>query len=305
MCMNHCGNTDTHEDKEMIARRNLVQALGAGAIITAAPALASCATNAETGRKQFVGLAPGNAALNQMAAASWAEMKAKTPTSTDPRYTRRLRNIGSRIARGANRGDQQWDYAVFDSNTKNAFVLPGNRVGFYKGMMDFADNDDQIAGIMGHEVGHVSGQHARERYSMQMASQAAVMGGTIIGGSQMSKGCKKYEGVQRQQCLRGASQKTQYLAQALGLGAMIGLVLPYSRKHEAESDKLGVNYMHRAGYDTYQSVRLWEKMAENSPSRQPTFLSTHPDPAWRARELDGYIKRQEKMGSQGFKNIQT
>lgn len=305
MCMNHCGNTDTHEDKDMIARRNLVQALGAGAIITAAPGLTSCATNAETGRKQFLGLAPGNAQLNQMAGASWAEMKSKTPTSTDPRYTGRLRNIGSRISKGAGRGDQTWDYAVFDSDTKNAFVLPGNRVGFYKGMMDFADNDDQIAGIMGHEVGHVSGQHARERYSLQMASQAAVVGGAVIGGSQINKGCNKYQGTQRQQCLRSAQQKTQYLVQALGLGTMIGLVLPYSRKHEAESDKLGVNYMHKAGYDTYQSVKLWEKMAANSPSRQPTFLSTHPDPAWRARELDAYIRRQEKLGSQGFKNIQT
>jgi Zn-dependent protease with chaperone function len=172
-------------------------------------------------------------------------------------------------------------------------------------MMDFADNNDQIAGIMGHEVGHVSGQHARERYSLQMASQAAVIGGSVIGGSQISKGCNKYQGQQRQQCLRSANQKTQYLVQALGLGTMIGLVLPYSRRHEAESDKLGVNYMHKAGYETQQSVKLWEKMAANSPSRQPTFLSTHPDPAWRARELDAYIRRQEKMGSQGFKNIQT
>jgi len=72
-----------------------------------------------------------------MAGASWAEMKSKTPTSTDPRYTRRLRNIGNRISKGANRGNQQWDYEVFDSDQKNAFVLPGNRVGFYKGMMDF------------------------------------------------------------------------------------------------------------------------------------------------------------------------
>ena len=111
MCMNHCGNTDTHEDKDMLARRNLVQALGAGAVITAAPALTSCATNAETGRKQFLGFAPGTAQLSSMAAASWAELKSKTPTSTDPRYTGRLSNIGGRIARGANRADQNWDYA--------------------------------------------------------------------------------------------------------------------------------------------------------------------------------------------------
>lgn len=305
MCMNHCGNDDTHEDKDMIARRNLVQALGAGAIITTAPALTSCATNAETGRKQFLGLAPGNAQLNQMAAASWAELKTKTPTSTDPRYTGRLRNIGNRISRGANRADQKWDYAVFDSNTRNAFVLPGNRVGFYKGMMDFTDNDDQIAGIMGHEVGHVSGQHARERYSLQLASQAAVIGGSVLGGSTFSRGCNRLQGAQRQQCLRSANRNTQYLVQALGLGSQIGLVLPYSRKHETESDLLGVNYMQRAGYDPYQAAKLWEKMAENSRRSQPEFLSTHPAPANRARTIHDYIKRQEKLGSQGFKNIKT
>lgn len=305
MCMNHCGNDDTHEDKDMLARRNLVQALAAGAVITTAPGLTSCATNAETGRKQFLGLAPGNAQLNQMAAASWAELKSKTPTSTDPRYTGRLRNIGGRISRGANRASQNWDYAVFDSDTRNAFVLPGNRVGFYKGMMDFTDNDDQIAGIMGHEVGHVSGQHARERYSLQVASQAAVVGGAVLGGTTFSRGCNKYQGAQKNQCLRSANRNTQYLVQALGLGSQIGLVLPYSRKHETESDLLGVNYMQRAGYDPYQAAKLWEKMAANSPSRQPEFLSTHPAPANRARTIHDYIKRQEKLGSQGFKNIQT
>ena len=305
MCMNHCGNTDTHEDKDMIARRNLVQALGAGAVITAAPGLTSCATNAETGRKQFLGLAPGNAQLNNMAAASWAELKAKTPTSTDPRYTSRLRNIGGRISKGANRGDQNWDYAVFDSSSRNAFVLPGNRVGFYKGMMDFTDNDDQIAGIMGHEVGHVSGEHARERFSLQMASQAAVVGGAVLGGTTLSRGCNKYQGTQRTTCLNNANRNTQYLVQAIGLGAQIGLVLPYSRKHETESDLLGVNYMQKAGYDPYQAVKLWEKMGANSPSRQPEFLSTHPSPANRARTIHAYIKSQEALGSQGFESIKT
>ncbi|WP_409433778.1 M48 family metallopeptidase [Litorimonas sp. RW-G-Af-16] len=309
MCFNHNHTVEakpaTAKATPELGRRKIIQGAVAGGALMASPALVSCATNAETGRKQFVGLAPGAGQLNSMAAASWAEMKQKTPTSTDPRYTNRLRNIGGRIAKGANRSNQKWDYAVFDTDTKNAFVLPGNRVGFYKGMMDFTDNDDQIAGIMGHEVGHVSGQHARERYSMQMASQVAVAGGTVIGASQMSKKCNRYTGAARNNCLQSANRNTQYLAQALGLGAMIGLVLPYSRKHEAESDLLGANYMQRAGYNPYEAVKLWEKMAANNPSRQPQFLSTHPDPAWRARNLDEYIRRQEKLGSQGFKNIRT
>lgn len=292
------------ETKAMHERRIAIQALAAGAALTvSASALSGCSTNPETGEKQFVGLASAGQ-LNQMAAASWAEMKQKQPTSNDPRYTNRLKNIGSRISRGANRSNQQWDYAVFDSDTKNAFVLPGNRVGFYRGMMDFAGNDDQIAAIMGHEVGHVTGRHARERVSQQMAGQLAIGAGTIIGGTQMSKKCNRYQDPrQRNACMQSASRNTQLLSQALGLGFTFGVILPYSRKHESQSDLLGAKYMHKAGYDARQSVKLWEKMAADSPSRQPEFMSTHPDPARRARDLDTYIRYQERLGSQGWQSI--
>jgi len=88
------------------------------------------------------------------------------------------------------------------------------------------------------------------------------------------------------------------------MGFQLGVLLPYSRKHESQSDLLGAKYMHKAGYDSYQSVKLWEKMAANSPSRQPEFMSTHPDPARRARDLHKYIKYQETLGSQGWQSIQ-
>ncbi len=292
------------ETKAMHARRNAIQVLAAGGMLTVAgSALSSCATNPETGEKQFIGLA-SEGQLNQMALSSWNEMRRKIPTTNDPRYTRRLSSIGSRIKRGANRESQKWDYAVFDKAQKNAFVLPGNRVGFYKGMMDFADNDDQIAAVMGHEVGHVSGRHARERMSQQMAGQLAIAGTTIIGGQQMSKKCNRYtERQQRINCLRSARRNTQLLSQALGLGFTFGVILPYSRKHELQSDLLGAKYMHKAGYDANQAVRLWEKMAESSTSRQPEFMSTHPDPDKRARKLRDYIAYQERLGSQGWQSI--
>ena len=290
------------EIKTMLTKRRMVQALAAGGVMTATPALSGCATNPETGAKQL--LLIGSGQLNQMAASSWAEAKQKTPVSTDPRYTTRLRNIGSRISRGAGKDKEKWDYAVFDTDTKNAFVLPGNRVGFYKGMMDFAETDDQIAAIMGHEVGHVTGRHAAERVSQQMAGQLAVTGGSILGASQLSKKCKKATTRESyNSCMRSANQQAAMLNQALGLGFMLGIALPYSRKHESQSDLLGAKYMYKAGYDPYQSVRLWEKMAENSPSRQPEFLSTHPDPSRRAADLHNYIKYQERLGSKGWQSI--
>ncbi len=307
MCMHHDHEAEDCKDPEMqkmLNKRRMIQGLAAGGLATvAAPALSSCVTNPETGSKQFLGLI-SEGQLNQMAAQSWAQAKQKQKLSTDPRYTSRLKNIGGRIARGAKRNKQSWDYAVFDSEQKNAFVLPGNRVGFYKGMMDFADNDDQIAAVMGHEVGHVAGQHARERVNQQMAGQLGVAVGGIIGAQQLSKKCKTIPDRRQQQiCYQKASRNSQLLNAALGMGFTIGVVLPFSRKHESQSDLLGAKYMHHAGYDAMQSVKLWEKMAENSKSRKPELLSTHPDPSRRARDLHNYIKHQEGLGSQGWQSI--
>ncbi len=321
MCEHHYAHDNNHESenteiREMLDRRRMIQTLAAGgAVVAGGAALSGCATNPDTGTKQMLLIGEGQ--LAQMAAQSWAEAKRKQKVTTDPRYTTRLRNIGRRIARGSGRDKQKWDYAVFDSDTKNAFVLPGNRVGFYRGIMDFADNDDQIAAIMGHEVGHVAGRHAAERISTQLAGQLAVVGGTILAGSQMKKKCNQYRdaynrsqnpqerrslAMQYRRCMQGADRNTRLINQAMGLGFMVGVALPFSRKHESQSDLLGARYMHRAGYDPYQAVKLWEKMAENSPSRRPEILSTHPDPSRRARDLHNFIKCQERLGSQGWSN---
>lgn len=300
----HHSQSSNAADPQSLYRRKFLQYLGATSVAAAGTSLASCATNPETGRSQFVGLAPNDAQLAQAAAQSWTAVKEQTPTSNDPRYTRRLENIGGRISRGANRSNQTWDYAVFDEDTKNAFVLPGNRVGFYRGMMDFTDNDDQIAAIMGHEVGHVAGRHAAERYSQQLAGQLAVVGGTVIAGTQFGKNCDKAKTRAEYNDCRGRAQRnTAYLQQALGLGFMLGVSLPYGRRQELESDRLGVRYMARSGYDPYQAVRLWEKMGAEGGSRGPEFLSTHPTPERRAQELSDYITAQEKLGSQGYRSL--
>lgn len=298
-------DTLSKPDPQALYRRQFMKYIGATGMVAAGGGLAACATNAETGRSQFIALSPSEDALAQAAAQSWTDVKRQTPTSNDPRYTGRLRNIGGRISQGAGRADSAWDYAVFDDDTKNAFVLPGNRVGFYKGMMDFAETDDQIAAIMGHEVGHVIGRHAQERYSQMMLGQLAIAGGTVLAGSQLSKRCRK-ETTQSayNDCMSSAGRNTQYLQAALGMGFQLGVVLPYGRRQELESDQLGAKYMAKAGYDPYQAVRLWEKMgAESSGSRGPEFLSTHPTPERRAQDLSDYITAQQKLGSRGFEQL--
>ncbi|MEM7729912.1 MAG: M48 family metallopeptidase [Pseudomonadota bacterium] len=298
-------DTPANPDPQGLFRRQFLKYIGATGAVAAGTGLSSCTTNPETGRSQLLAFAPSEQALAQAAAQSWTDVKRQTPTSNDPRYTNRLQNIGSRISRGAGRADSRWDYAVFDQDTKNAFVLPGNRVGFFKGMMDFTDNDDQIAAIMGHEVGHVAGAHARERYSQMMLGQLAVTGGTILAGTQLQKKCRQAQ-TRREynQCMNSAGRNTQLLQAALGMGFQLGVVLPYGRRQELESDRLGVRYMANSGYDPYQAVRLWEKMgAESTGSRGPEFLSTHPTPERRAQELSDYITAQEKLGSRGYRTL--
>jgi predicted Zn-dependent protease len=258
-------------DLSKMPRRDLVRGLAVGTILMAAP---GCATNPETGRSQFMLVNDGF--LASMALDAWKEEKAKTPISTDRVANARLRRVGEKVALAANRPNDQWEFVVFDKPEKNAFVLPGGKVGFYKGIMDISDRDDHIACVMGHEVGHVTGRHAAERFSIQIGGQAALI--AAQAGS------------------RNVDPQTRQLGMAaLGLGLQLGVLLPYSRAHESEADKLGLNYMHAAGYEPRQAVTFWQRMAaDNAGRRPPEFLSTHPDPATRIRDIQAYI------GSKGW-----
>ena len=110
------------ETREILNRRKMIQALAAGGTVAVAGGLSGCATNAETGMSQLVGLV-SEGQLNQMAAQSWAQSKSKQKLTTDPRYLGRLKNIGNRISRGARRDKQAWDYAVFDSGHKECICF--------------------------------------------------------------------------------------------------------------------------------------------------------------------------------------
>ena len=257
----HGGATNVH-------RRDFVRALAAGSLV----AVSACETNPETGRQQLTfGVSDGE--LRQMAQSAWQQTLAETPRSRDRAANDRLQRVGEKVAVAANRPNDPWEFVVFDSKEKNAFVLPGGKVGFYKGLMDMTENDDQIASVMGHEVGHVSGRHAAERMATGLLAQVGLMAGGVMVG--MNEDLSK-------------DQKDMIMA-GLGLGVQVGVMLPFSRRDELEADKLGVDYMHRAGYDVKQSIRVWELMSAGSRVGPPEFLSTHPSPETRISELRGYI----------------
>lgn len=256
-----------------LSRRGIIMGLAAGSVF---PFVSGCATNAATGDSQL--LLFGDDEIANMAATAWSDMKAQTPQTSNTKLKGRVLNIWDRTIQGAVKEghispNEQWDVAVFDTDDVNAFVMPGNRVGVYRGITELTENDDQISSVLGHETGHVVGKHAAERMSVSTAAQVGLMAGQIAVAS--SEELSKY----------GST-----IGALGGAAVQFGIILPYSRKHELQADKLGVDYMHQAGYDVKQSVRLWELMAAQSEgARPPEFMSTHPDPLRRAQELRNYI----------------
>lgn len=265
MCVNHDVQQPGPVSLKGMHRRDIVRGLWTGTLVIGVGGVSGCASAAKF-------FAPTDADLLPLAAQAWEQTKAETPISKDVKANQRLQAVGARIAQVAQIPNAQWEFVVFDSKELNAFVLPGGKVGFYKGLIDFVDNDDQIAAVMGHEAGHVARRHAALRAGEQYAEAAGAgllqvaLGGTL-------------------------SQDQMAIAnQVFGMGASVFSALPFSRSHESEADRVGVDYMKLAGYDVKQSVRLWEKMAAASTSRPMEILSTHPSPETRIEDLKAYIQ---------------
>ncbi len=248
-------------------RRDVVRRLWAGTMLLG---VASTTGACESAAELFT---PGDADLIPMAAQAWQETKAQTPISRDAKANQRLQTVGNKIANVANLPGAQWEFVVFDSQEKNAFCLPGGKVGFYKGLLDFVDNDDQVAAVLGHEVGHVVLRHAARRIGQETLTSVALQGAGALVGSQVKM----------------SSESLNMVMAAAGAGAQVGILLPFSRSNETDADRVGVDYMKQVGYDVKQAVRLWEKMGAVSGARPQEWMSTHPNPESRVADLKAYI----------------
>jgi predicted Zn-dependent protease len=240
-------------------RPNRRRLLGGLAALPLAGALAGCSENAATGRRQFVVV--GEDQMAALAVDAWRDMRRQYPAARDPALTRRVETVGRRIADVSGLTDVEWEFVAFDSPESNAFVLPGGKVGVFRGLLDAARDDDELAAVIGHEVGHVAARHSAERLSQQLASQAVI--GVVAAA------------------VSGSGEYGQYadeVAAALGMGVTVGVILPYSRRHELEADDVGLRLADQAGYDPTAAVRFWtRRIAESAGDRAPPeFLSTHP-----------------------------
>ena len=227
--------------------------------------LAACAYNETLGRNQL--LIVDDAALQSSADQAWAQAMREMNPTNNTAQNQRVRTVGGRIIAAANLNNRlSWDYAVFQDDTPNAFTLPNGKIGVTTGLLDLVENDDQLAAIIGHEVGHVVARHAAERYS-----QTALT----------STGLQVAQGV--------AGDYGQAVGALGGVGAQLGVLLPFSRTHELEADRLGVDYMAAAGYDPREALDLWRIMAQQRQGSTPEFASTHPSDQTRIAQLEEYI----------------
>jgi predicted Zn-dependent protease len=247
-----------------------------------------CATS-PMGRKQFILI--GDDQMNQMGIASFQKLKTSTKISNNKNAERYVECIATAIINElpANWQSQEWEVVVFDDDSANAFALPGGKIGVHTGLLTVAKNQNQLATVMGHEVAHVLSRHGSERVSQSMGLEMAMIATDAITKDKME-----------------SSSNQQMLMSALGLGAQIGVLLPFSRIHESEADLFGLDLMARAGFDPKQSVDLWQNMAAASGGqRSPEFMSTHPDPANRIIKLTNYMPNalllQQQAHAQGKK----
>jgi predicted Zn-dependent protease len=234
--------------------------------------LAACATNPMTGRKQLM-LVPENQVIAQSQLAYTAELQpwlSKGRLNNDPAIKARIDAITDRLIRQAIRhrpdtASWKWQVAVIDDpDTLNAFCLPGGRMAVYTGLITkLGATDDELAQVMGHEIGHALANHGAEKMSVGMMSEALVS------------------------ALAGSSQGRQQAGQ---LAALLAWQLPNSRQAETEADRIGIELAARAGYDPHAAVTLWRKMQTYTGSRgRFDFLSTHPASKKRMQALEALV----------------
>ena len=242
-------------------------------IVAATTVLISACSTSPTGRSQLT-LFP-DAQLDASGEQAFEAMKMDQVVSTALQPNRYVRCISNALIQAlpAPYNTKDWEVVIFDAEQINAFALPGEKIGVYKGLIQVANNQHQLAAVIGHEIGHVIAKHGNERMSQ---SSAVGIGQELLGQILAANN------------ISGSQEIMGYL----GVGAQVGVILPFSRAHESEADLLGLEYMAKAGFDPREAVKLWQNMkAAADGSRQPELLSTHPSPNTRISDLNSHMAK--------------
>jgi predicted Zn-dependent protease len=232
--------------------------------------VAACGTS-PLGRNQLL-LFP-ESEMAQMGAAAFQDIQSKQKVSRDSTTNNYVRCVADHIIRAMPGGNpSQWEVKVFDDESANAFALPGRKIGVHTGLLAVAENQSQLATVIGHEIAHVLAKHSNERVSTSQITQAGLQLAQVAAGADTAM--------------------KQQLFGLLGVGAQVGVLLPFGRAQEAEADLMGLDLMASAGFDPRESVRLWQNMqAKEDGARPPEFLSTHPSSDRRISEMNARMNQ--------------
>lgn len=228
-------------------------------------------TNPETGRTARLGMTPEQE--QALGAQAFQQVLSQSPTLDSGPEVELVRRVAARLAAVIGDADEgfQWEVAVVRDPQANAFCLPGGKICVFTGILPVAKTEAGLAAIMGHEMAHATCHHGAERVFKQNMTQTAMMG---LQGSMGGMD------IQQQRMLMGL----------IGAGAQYGVMLPFSRDHELEADRLGLRYMARAGYDPREAIGLWQRMGEASQGGQPPeFASTHPAHETRIQRIESWL----------------
>lgn len=225
----------------------------------------SCTTNPFTNKKTLA-LVP-NSQLFPTAFAQYDQFLTANNVITGTADAAMIQRVGQRIAVAAERwlnanghqgylDDYKWEYNLVNDKTVNAWCMPGGKIVFYTGILPIAQNETGVAAIMGHEVAHALANHGQQRMSAGMLQQVGAVAGNLAIKDEQSR---------------------NLFNQAYGVGSQVGVMLPFSRSHETQSDEIGLYLMAVAGYNPDEAAELWKRMKANSGGQAtPEFMSTHP-----------------------------
>lgn len=244
--------------------------------VSAALLFVGCQTNPFTGEKNlnFV----SNDQLFPASFEQYNQFLSENDVVTGTAEANMVKRVGDKIETAAERylnangyqgflEDFRWEYNLVKDDAVNAFAMPGGKIVFYTGILPVAESETGVAVVMAHEIAHALADHGAQRMSAAQLQQLGAVAGSIA--------------------VSGRSQETQQIfAQAYGLGTTVGVMLPFSRKHETEADRIGLTLMAIAGYNPEEASRLWQRMAAQSDGQAPPeFLSTHPSNQTRINNL--------------------
>ncbi|GIZ08658.1 M48 family metallopeptidase [Flavobacterium sp. UMI-01] len=240
----------------------------------------SCATNPLTGKKtlNFV----SNSELFPSSFQQYGDFLKENKVVSGTTDAKRVETVGVKIKGAAERylaslgqtaylNDYRWEYKLIESKDVNAWCMPGGKIVVYTGIMPIAKNDAGLATVMGHEVAHALANHGAQRMSASQLQSLGAVGVAVATGSQ-------------------TAEKQQMWQQYYGIGSQVGVMLPFSRSHETEADKIGLILMAIAGYNPDESIAFWTRMSSNSGGQAPPeMLSTHPSDATRIANLKAMV----------------